>query len=203
MAALDPTAKPEPLEDGTVPTIPRSTLRIIKASGGEEDDEEYDDSLLGSEEDSDDEEEAGPSDPSKSKKARQDAMIKKLIAAAQKEEASDDEMEDADSSKKAKKGKGKAVEEESDEDEDSEGEDDEDVTVEDYVVCTLDTERVCVSPLVFFTFRHKLTRMIEFPTTPRHRHRRGRAGLLRRLWHPQRLPHRKLRSPPLPRRRVG
>lgn len=199
MAALDPTAAPEPLEDGTVPAIPRSTLRIIKATGGEEDDEDYDDSLLGSDEDSDEEEEAGPSDPSKSKKARQDAMIKKLIEAAQKEEASDDEMEDADS-KKAKKGKGKATEEDSDEeDEDSEDEDDEDVKVEDYVVCTLDTERVRVLSMAHFMLCLKLTNFVEFPTTHRHCHRRGRASLLCRIWHPQRLPYRKLRCPPLSR----
>ncbi|KAM7223215.1 hypothetical protein V8F06_001428 [Rhypophila decipiens] len=164
MAALDPTAAPEPLEDGTTPAVPRSTLKIIKASGVDSDDEDdYDDSLLGDDEEDSDEEETngGPSDPAKSKKARRDAAIKKLIEATA--AASDDEMEDADagSSKKDKKGKAKASEEdEESEEEDSDDEEGEDITIEDYVVCTLDTERTYQQPLdiviaegekVFFT----------------------------------------------------
>ncbi|KAK3382923.1 hypothetical protein B0T24DRAFT_27714 [Lasiosphaeria ovina] len=147
MAALDPTAEPEADESGTVP---RSTLRIIKASGegsnDDEDEDEYLESLLGGGEDDDESDDddnetnGGPSDPSKSKKARQQAAIKKLIEATQ-EEQSDDDMEDADAPK-AKKGKAKASKEESEEESDDEESDEgDDVDLEDYVVCTLDTER--------------------------------------------------------------
>ncbi|KAK3341154.1 hypothetical protein B0T25DRAFT_557505 [Lasiosphaeria hispida] len=147
MAALDPTAEPEADADGNIPAIPRTTLKIIKATSednGSESDDDDDalERLLSGADDSDDSEEedeanGGPSDPSKSKKARQAAAIKKLLAATQ--EASDDEMEDVDA--KPKKGKAKASEEVSDEESEEESEDGDDLEFEDYVVCTLDTER--------------------------------------------------------------
>ncbi|KAK0731211.1 hypothetical protein B0H67DRAFT_476190 [Lasiosphaeris hirsuta] len=146
MAALDPTAEPEADADGNIPAVPRSTLKIIKATSEGDDSESDDDDdalerlLSGAddEEDSDEEEtNGGPSDPSKSKKARQAAAIKKLLAATQ--EASDDEMEDADA--KPKKGKAKASEEDSEEESEEDSEDGDDLEFEDYVVCTLDTER--------------------------------------------------------------
>jgi len=158
MAAIDPTAAPEADGEGNMPSIPRSTLRIIKASGGPDDESDEDEDealqrLLGggddSEEDSDEEEaNGGPSDPSKSKKARREAAIKKLLAATQEE--SDDEMEDADdqtNGSRSKKGKAKASEEDSEEESDDESGDGDDLELEDYVVCTLDTERNYQQPL--------------------------------------------------------
>ncbi|KAK8138432.1 FK506-binding protein 4 [Apiospora sp. TS-2023a] len=147
MAALDPTEEPEADEDGKIPSVPRSTLKIVRQRYPDMEDEvddEYLESLVrgGSdddEEDSDEEEEAngGPSDPSKSKKAKQAAALKKLIAAAQEE--SDEEMADAKTNGKAKKGKQPATSDDEEEDEDSE--DDEDLDLEENVICTLDTER--------------------------------------------------------------
>lgn len=155
MAAIDPTDAPEADEDGNIPTVPRATLKILKSRmGGGEDDEDdsYLDGLLNGEysdeddeddeDDSDDETNGGPSDPAKSKKARQEAAIKKLIEAAQKDEDSDEEMDEAEGTPngtKSKKGKEKASDEDDDEsDEDSEDEDE----LEEFVICTLDTERV-------------------------------------------------------------
>ncbi|KAL2174692.1 uncharacterized protein P884DRAFT_249230 [Thermothelomyces heterothallicus CBS 202.75] len=158
MAAIDPTAAPETDGQGNVPSVPRSTLKIHKANVDEDDEEggDYLDSLLGEDDEDDesdeDDEEAngGPSDPSKSKKARRNAAVKKLLEATK--EDSDDEMEDADSkpngikNKNKNKGKGKASdedEEQSDDDED----DGEDLNLEEYVVCTLDTERTYQQPI--------------------------------------------------------
>ena len=151
MAAIDPTQEPEADEDGNVPAIPRATLKILKGRMDAEDDEDdsYLDGLLNGEYSDDDEDEresdeeanGGPSDPSRSKKARQEAAIMKLIQAAQNEEDSDEEMDDAAANGKSKKGKAKASdddEEESDEDSDDEDE----AGLEEFVVCTLDTERV-------------------------------------------------------------
>jgi hypothetical protein len=171
MAALDPTAEPETDGQGNVPSIPRSTLKIIKATGDSgDDDEDYLESLLGGgdddeEEESDEDDEevnGGPSDPSKSKKARREAAIKKLLEATKEE--SDDEMKDADAKPngaKSNKGKGKASDED-DEESDEEG-DALDYTTEDYVVCTLDTERVRTP------FGPRLTRPQLHATDPSHR----------------------------------
>ncbi|KAG5980297.1 peptidylprolyl isomerase fpr4 [Claviceps digitariae] len=193
MAALDPTEVPEPDEDGNVPAIPRSTLRLVKRTFPalhDDEDDEIDDEymkamLAGSDDDEDEEsdEEAngGPSDPAKAKKQKQAAAIKALLEATQDE---DEEMEDAkpngvkgkgkgkgkgkEDGKGKGKGKGKAVqkveeEEESDEEDDEEDDDDdssEGDDLENFVVCTLDTERSYQQPLditvnhgekVFFT----------------------------------------------------
>jgi len=154
MAAIDPTAAPETDGQGNVPSVPRSTLKIYKANVDEDDDEDEDylESLLGGGDDDDDEsdeeEEAngGPSDPSKSKKARRDAAIKKLLEATK--EDSDDEMEDAGSKLNGAKNKGKAKASDEDEEESDEEDDDaEDLNMEEYVVCTLDTERLYQQPI--------------------------------------------------------
>ncbi|KAK4042451.1 hypothetical protein C8A01DRAFT_44582 [Parachaetomium inaequale] len=152
MAAIDPTAAPETDGQGNVPSIPRSTLKIYKANVDEddEDEEDYLESLLGGgeddESDEDDEVNGGPSDPSKSKKARRDAAIKKLLAATQGD--SDDEMEDASSKPNGTKNKGKAKASDEDEEEsDEEDEDAPDFDMEEYVVCTLDTERTYQQPI--------------------------------------------------------
>ena len=148
MAALDPTEAPEADEEGNIPAVPRSTLKLIRQrnsdpSGDGELSDEYLDALMGDgsdDEDEDDEDdEAGPSDPSKSKKAQAEAAIKKLIAAAQEEEDSDEEMGDA-KPKASKKGKEPATS--SDDDEESDEDDEDELDMESFVVCTLDTERV-------------------------------------------------------------
>ncbi|KAJ9157272.1 Peptidylprolyl isomerase [Pleurostoma richardsiae] len=163
MAAIDPTEEPEPDEDGHIPAgVPRSTLKLIKQRVGsiDDDDEENDEYLQAllngedSEEDSeDDDEEAngGPSDPAKSKKARQDAAIKKLMESVQ--DDSDEDMEDDDeepksNGTKAKKGKEKATEDEDEEDSEEDSDDESDgLDLEQFVVCTLDTERNYQQPL--------------------------------------------------------
>ena len=151
MAAIDPTASPEADEDGNLPSVPRSTLKLIRLpssdsdSEDEDDDEDEDDeylkALINADDSDSDEENGGPSDQSKKQK-RAEALAT-LIKAAQ-EEASDEEMADAKpNGKKAAKGKGKAGEEEEDE-EDSDDEDDV-LIPEEFVICTLDTERVSLS----------------------------------------------------------
>ncbi|KAI1266782.1 hypothetical protein F5Y18DRAFT_380372 [Xylariaceae sp. FL1019] len=154
MAALDPTEPPEADEEGNIPSVPRSTLKLIRKrpSLDDEMDADYLDELMAGNldddeedsEDSDDEPNGGPSDKAKSKKAKQEALLK-LIAAAQEEE-SDEEMDDAETNgtkKASKKGKEPATSSDDDDDE-SEDSDDE---VEELVICTLDTERNYQQPL--------------------------------------------------------
>ncbi|KAK3300005.1 uncharacterized protein B0H64DRAFT_4822 [Chaetomium fimeti] len=154
MAAIDPTAAPETDGQGNVPSVPRSTLKIYKANVDEDDEDEGDylESLLGGgddDEESDEEDEevnGGPSDPSKSSKARRAAAIKKILDATQ--EDSDDEMEDASSKPNGAKSKGKSKASDEDEEESDEEDDDGlDANMEEYVVCTLDTERIYQQPI--------------------------------------------------------
>ncbi|ORY65872.1 uncharacterized protein BCR38DRAFT_339975 [Pseudomassariella vexata] len=153
MAALDPTATPEADEEGNIPAVPRATLKLVRQRSPDLDDElddEYLQQLMGggsdsSDDDDEDEEEeeeanGGPSDPSKSKKAKQAAALKKLIAAA-KAEDSDEEMADGAETNGKPKKKGKEPATSSDDDDDDESEDSEELDMEDFVVCTLDTER--------------------------------------------------------------
>lgn len=158
MAAIDPSEAPEADADGNIPSVPRSTLKIVRKlpSMDDELDEEYLNQLMGvdssdeeddDEADSDDEPNGGPSDPSKSKKAKQEAALKKLIQAAQEEEDSDEEMVDSSAKPKAngkaiKKGKEPATS--SDDDDDDESIDSDEWEADQFVVCTLDTERVCI-----------------------------------------------------------
>lgn len=152
MAAVDPTQEPEADGEGNIPSVPRSTLRLVKRAfpglDDEDEDDEVDDEYLrallaGEDDESDSDEEAngGPSDPAKSKKQKQAEAIKKLIESAQAESDEDEEMEDA---KPKNKGKGKAVEEDSDEDDEDDDSDldSEGADLENFVICTLDTERV-------------------------------------------------------------
>lgn len=190
MAAVDPTEDAEPDDEGNLPAVPRSTLRLVKrAYPGLDDDEddELDDEELqalleanGAEDDSDeDDEEAngGPSDPAKSKKQKQAAAIKKLLEATQ---ADDDDEDMEDAKPNGVKGKGKALtltEEDSDEDEeDSDDDSEEGGDLENFVICTLDTERVSL-PLALLAstlFGHLLTCCrVELPAAPRH-HRQPR-----------------------------
>lgn len=151
MAALDPTEPPEFDENSTSTTIPRSTLKIIRQPGGDvddEDDEEYMRAMLGdSDSDSEDEDEdeevnGGPSDPSKSKKARKEAALKQLMESIDTGD-SDEEMEDGPKINGLTadiKGKAKATDDDEDDEDDSE-DDDEEVEIEEFVLCTLDTEK--------------------------------------------------------------
>ncbi|KAL7789467.1 hypothetical protein V8C37DRAFT_386621 [Trichoderma ceciliae] len=178
MAALDPTEEPELGDSKNAPSVPRSTLRLIKRAfpglddEDDEIDEEYMNALLGGSDDEDDEFNGGPSDLSKAKKQKQAAAIKKLLEATNGEGSEDEEMEDAETngvkSKKDKKanvkgkskGKGKAVveeveqeseeeevEEDDDDDDDEEEDDSEGGDLENFVLCTLDTERNYQQPL--------------------------------------------------------
>ncbi|RYP27438.1 hypothetical protein DL767_007682 [Monosporascus sp. MG133] len=163
MAALDPTEAPEADENGNIPNVPRSTLKIVRQRYSDLDDEiddEYLKQIMGGSSDSDsdededeeddDEANGGPSDPAKSKKAKREAALKKLIEAAQDEEDSDEEMADGDAKTNGKKAnkKGKEPATSSDDDDDDEDEDDEDgLDMEELVVCTLDTERNYQQPL--------------------------------------------------------
>lgn len=147
MAAIDPTAEPQIDEENK---FARATLKIIRLPMGDEDeddeeDEDYDEDdieaikarlkgIISDEEDmSDSEDEAqngGPSDPAKAKQAKKAALTKKM-----QEELEAEEME-LDSSFTSGKGKGKACD---DSDCDSEIDDDE---PEEFVICTLDPEKV-------------------------------------------------------------
>ncbi|KAK6948654.1 hypothetical protein Daesc_010424 [Daldinia eschscholtzii] len=164
MAALDPTEAPEADDEGNIPAVPRSTLKLIRKRPSLDDelDDEYLDQLMGGgdsddddEEDSDDETNGGPSDPAKSKKARRAAALQKLIEAAQEEEDSDEEMEDDDAKPKGKangvakasKKKGKEPATSSDDEDDDESIDSTTLDLEELVVCTLDTERNYQQPL--------------------------------------------------------
>ncbi|KAF7561143.1 hypothetical protein G7046_g3021 [Stylonectria norvegica] len=155
MAAIDPTEESQADDEGNVPAIARSTVRLVKRAfpGLDEDDEddevddEYMKALLAASDDDDEEEEAngGPSDPVKAKSRKQAAAIKKLIEATQADESDDDEeMADAKPNGVKSKGKAKATE---DDDEDDEEEDDSDddsddgADLENFVICTLDTEK--------------------------------------------------------------
>ena len=182
MAAVNPTAEPEADESGNLPAVPRSTLKIIKASGEHDSDDSDDEDALErllagadeDEEDSDEEEpNGGPSDPSKSKRARQAAAIKKLLEATQDEE-SDAEMKDTSAAMngvKNKKGKAKASAENEEESEEEESDEDDDLDLENYVVCTLDTERVSITTHLARR-RSLLTPFVELPAAPRHYYRR-------------------------------
>lgn len=189
MASIDPTEETE--EDDSKPArVPRSTLKLIKQRIEEgdldsDDDEESDylQALLNgevddddSEGDDDDEPNGGPSDPTKSKKAMRAAAMEELLAAA-KDDESDEEMADGEVAKKTKKANGKAngkgkekateaEEEESDEDE-SDDEDDElsHIDLEQFAVCTLDTERVSalIFPVVSFYWCARANKTLDLP----------------------------------------
>ncbi|KAI3342969.1 hypothetical protein F4824DRAFT_125746 [Ustulina deusta] len=156
MAALDPTEPPEADEDGNIPSLPRSTLKLVRKRASLDDDldDDYLQKLMAGssddedsdEDDDDDEPNGGPSDKAKSKKAKAEAL-KKLIAAAE-AEGSDDEMDDGDAKvngKGNKKGKEPATS--SDDDDDDESISSSDMEIEELVVCTLDTERNYQQPL--------------------------------------------------------
>lgn len=184
MAALDPTEEPQADDEGNIPAVPRSTLKLIRKrpSLNDELDDEFLNQFMGGgdsdedddEEDSDEEANGGPSDPSKSKKARREAALQKLIQAVQ-EEDSDEEMEDDDAkpkskangvakaTKKGKKGKEPATS--SDDEDDDESIDSTTLDLEELVVCTLDTERVCLALKSFYSSANVTQRTTNNPST--------------------------------------
>jgi FK506-binding nuclear protein len=204
MAALDPTEAPEADEEGNLPAVPRATLKLVRQRYpdlDEELDDEYLESLMGGsdeddEDDSEDEEaNGGPSDPAKSKKAKAAAALKKLMEAAQEESDSDEEMADdtkPNGAKASKKGKEPATS--SDDDDDDESIDSDAIDLEEFVICTLDTERVsrrdCTRPTC--AALDTLTRPLpaELPAAHRHHHRPQREGLLPCHGYPLHPPHR-------------
>ncbi|KAI9903038.1 hypothetical protein N3K66_002390 [Trichothecium roseum] len=151
MAAVDPTEEPEADDSGKVPTVARSTLRIVKQAipGLEDEDDEIDDdlaALLGGDDESDeDEPNGGPSDPAKVKKQKQAAALRKLIEAAQEEEDDDEEMEDAKPN--GIKGKGKAARGDASDDDESDDDSEDGADLENFVLCTLDTEKNYQQPI--------------------------------------------------------
>lgn len=153
MAAIDPTALPK-ADAGAEEVVQRATLKLIRERIDPDEDDDYDDDeddiddieaikarlgeALSEEEDeesSDDDEEknGGPSDPSRTKKARKEALLKALANA--------DEDMDLDTLPNgvngiSSKGKGKAVDIEDD------SEEEEDDEIEEFVLCTLDPNKV-------------------------------------------------------------
>ncbi|KHN95348.1 Peptidyl-prolyl cis-trans isomerase, FKBP-type [Metarhizium album ARSEF 1941] len=152
----------------------RLVKRAFPGLDDEDEDDEIDDeymkALLAASDDDEDEDDeeanGGPSDPAKAKKQKQAAAIKKLLEATQEDDDDeDDEMKDAKpngvkgKAKGKAKGKGKATkenreaeeddDEDEDEDEDEDDDDDSDdgADLENFVVCTLDTERNYQQPL--------------------------------------------------------
>lgn len=155
MAAIDPTAAPS-LKGQTngASAFTGAVLKIIRVpadddSEADEDDEDEDslnmaDLLNGasgsSDEESEDEDTKGaPSDPAKSPKAKRMAALKEALADAQK----DDDNMDVDGELSAKaKGKGKAKAAELEDEDDSDMDDSDMEGAEEFVLCSLDPEKV-------------------------------------------------------------
>lgn len=216
MAAIDPTEVIEE-DDSQPPRRPRSTLKLIKQdydNGNDYDDDDDSESEMlrdllmngDDSEDGDDEEaNGGPSDPSKSKKALKAARLQELIDATKDEEDSDEEMIDDEpkqknNSKKAKaKGKGKEKAATKEEDKDSEEEDESDdesddmqhLKLQQYTICTLDTETVSLHAPLWY-YHVEANNRTALSAAHRPDCWRGREGLLRKYRHPHRLHHRKL-----------
>ncbi|KAL7273141.1 peptidylprolyl isomerase fpr3 [Rhizina undulata] len=130
MAALDPTAKPR--EDDQPK---RATLKILRHADKFIDDEAEEDS---EDEDSEEESEEEEVNPKKGGKlSKKDAALAKLLKAA----ADADDME-VDSKKKNKKTK-----KSDDEEDEDENDHEEDYEIEEFVLCTLDTEKNYQQPL--------------------------------------------------------
>ena len=166
MAAIDPSAAPQ-LDSHPEGAAPRATLKLVREpiddDDDDESDEDYDDvdairaRLSGAisdeededeeseedDEDSDEEKNGGPSDPARTKKARKEAAMREIKKLLEEEEMDLDNTPNGVNGIKANKGKGKAtdLDEDSSEDEDLEGE------MEEFVICTLDPEKVQIHPL--------------------------------------------------------
>lgn len=164
MAAIDPSEPAKHRGSGERGSKSRSTLKVIYSPTRDDDDDAYIRALqdgvesdgLSDEEDesSDDEEEnGGPSDLTKASKTKKNAAAQKLLeslAEQSSDDESDDEMEldsalpkingDVAISKKPK-GKGKAKATSTDE---AGSENSDEDSMEEVVLCTLDSEKVCI-----------------------------------------------------------
>lgn len=178
MAAIDPSAEPEGDEDETA--RPRATLKVLRLPLGEDDELDSDDEMdiedmdaqFGeSDSDSDEEEDedvvGGPSDPAKSKKAKREAARQQIRELLESEGMDvDDEDEDEEDgleglvngingTAKSSKALGKMPKSDEDEDEDDSDLsdfDEEGAEIEEFVICTLDPNNVCIPhslPCVF------------------------------------------------------
>jgi FK506-binding nuclear protein len=188
MAAVDPDAAPEFEDDVDSSKPPRATLKIVRPPPGldfddEEDDDDYEeDEGDESDEDSDDEEvNGGPSDKEKAKKLREAAALKDLEEAMEEDdsEGDDDEIDIKAAISKLIKGKAPAIDD--DEDDEDEDDDDEGLELEEIVVCTLDPQKVGVTPAIYkplLCFVANQESQIALPTTTRHHCLSGRADLL-------------------------
>ena len=154
MAAIDPGTSR--LYSHSDDPVHRAMLTLIRESIDDDDesDEDYDDvdairaRLAGAisdeededeeDEDSDEEKNGGPSDPARTKKARKEAAMREIKKLLEEEEMDLDNTPNGVNGIKANKGKGKAtdLDEDSSEDEDLERE------MEEFVICTLDSEKV-------------------------------------------------------------
>lgn len=165
MAAIDPSAEPEGEEGQPA----RATLKIIRQAltedySDDEDEEDFNieelERMLGEQGDSDedsDEEEAngGPSDPAKSKAARKAAAqkaIEQLIAEQDDDDMDVDEKPNGVNGKKSAKALGKrpATDDEDSDDEEIDSDDEEEY--EEFVICTLDPEKVCLLQIQYHDF---------------------------------------------------
>lgn len=150
MAAIDPGSILFYPDSGA--SIDRCTLILLREpiDDDDESDEDYDDvdairaRLAGAisdeededeeDEDSDEEKNGGPSDPARTKKARKEAAMREIKKLLEEEDEMDlDDAPNGVNGTKANKGKGKAT----DLDEDSS----EDEDLEEFVICTLDSEK--------------------------------------------------------------
>lgn len=165
MAAIDPSVEPEYTGNTDEGAPARATLKLVRQPINSDDDESMEDSdeddyleglINGADPDeanaseSDEEEKnGGPSDPSKSKKARRDAALDQLKKALTDDEGDNEmDVDGASGSNGAvtKPGKGKGKDKvNADEEDDSEDDDYEDLEIEEFVLCTLDPEKVCYS----------------------------------------------------------
>lgn len=156
MAAIDPSAEPE----GEEGAVPRATLKVIRqplgAEDSDDDEDEFDidemDEQFGEDDSSEDDDEdstGGPSDPTKNKKAKRDQIRKDLVKIAEEEGMDIDEMPNGmNGVKKSSKAKGKMPASDEDEDDESDESDEEGGEIEEFVICTLDPNKVCYNLLL-------------------------------------------------------
>ena len=156
MAAIDPSAEPEGDEDA----VPRATLKVIRQPlmDDEDDDSDFDQAEMermlaedySDESDDDEDVNGGPSDAGKSKKAKREAATKEI-----KQLLEDDGMDvDNDHTPngvngvvKSPKAKGKMPASDSDEEDSDEDLDDDEIgEIEEFVICTLDPNKVRSRP---------------------------------------------------------